>query len=455
MLRARSRVPFVVVLASAMALAVTPGVHSAPGDTQIFADNFEGGDLSNWTTNVSGSGVAVVENGIGHDGPNAARLLVPNAGAKANIQKYLSPQRYALSAAGWFKVLKGGCNSAAAYSNGNVPFFRFFDEDGRRIVGLYRINGPSCGDNTKVYVQHTGGFFRVGVNVKFGIWYKIELRAAVQDAGASLVEVYVNGGKKYTTTTANNGLKPFNSVVIHNEHPDQVGELVADDIVLSTFGSGPAPTNPCNTATATPTTSDPGAVVVADNFEGYNFANWSEVEQAGDGTATIQTAIRKTGNCAVKLHVSSASTSKANLRKNLPAGTTDVWADGWFYVQTEGSSNSNVPFFRIFNGTTNRIIDVYRQNVTGTLFVRLPGASGFTYTSLGMSLPLGEWHRIKVHGTATAGADLVQVWVDGVQKLNKSDAEFGVSELNLVRIGSEHNAQVMDLYADDVIVTAS
>jgi hypothetical protein len=456
MSRLRVRFPLVLVLAAAMTVTVMNGAESAPGDTTIFTDNFESGNLSNWQVNTSVNGTAVVQSGIGHDGPQAAHITVPSAnGSKANIQYNLSPTRYALSASGWFKALAGGCNSSAYYSNGNLPFFRFFDANGRRVVGLYRINGPACGDNTKLYVQHSGGFFRVNKNMKFATWYKLELRAAVQTPGSSLVEVYLNDVKVFSITTADNGLNPFASVVIHNEHPDQVGEMVVDDVKLGTFESGSAPTNPCAPGTALPTSSDPGSTVIAEGFEAFNFNNWNEIEQAGTGTATIQTTQKHLGNCAAKLHVEGDSTSKANLRKTLPSGTTDIWADGWFRVATEGASNSNVPFFRVFNGTTTRVIDIYRQNVSGTLFVRTPAGTGYTYTSLNTTLPMNEWHNIKIHGTATAGADLVEVWLDGTKKLTKTDAEFGVATFDLLRVGSEHFAQVMDLYADDIIAKAS
>lgn len=454
--RQRVKVWTTLVLSFAMAAGLLGPAEAAAGDTVIFSDNFEGGNLANWRVNTAVNGTAVVQSGIGHDGPNAAHITVPSAnGSLANIQYPLPTPRYGLSASGWFKALAGGCDSSAYYSSGNLPFFRFFDANSRRVVGLYRINGPNCGDNTKMYVQHSGGFFRVGKNIRFGLWYKLELRAVVAAPGSSFVEVYVNGSLAFRTATADNGLLPFSSVVVHNEHANQVGELVADDIVLSTFETSPPPTNPCATGSALPTTSDPGTTIIADGFEGYNFGSWTQVDLGGDGLASIQTSTVKTGNCAAKLHVTSGTSSKASAWKSLPAGTDDLWADGWFNVQTEGASNSNVPFFRAFKGAS-RIIDIYRQNVSGALYVRLPNGSGFSYHSLGVSVALGGWHRVKLHADANgAGTDVVQAWIDGTQRLNKSDASLGVADLSALRIGSEHAAQVMDLIIDDVVVKGS
>src|SRR6185369_17244030 len=98
-------------------------------------------------------------------------------------------------------------------------------------------------------------------------WVKWELRATV-NGGSSLVQVYMNGNKVYESV-ANNGIVPFASMTTGNEHPNQVGDLQADEINLATFDTAP-PANPCTASTPTPTNADPGTVVVADNFESDN-----------------------------------------------------------------------------------------------------------------------------------------------------------------------------------------
>jgi hypothetical protein len=422
-----------------------------PSDTELFTDDFESGTLSNWVVTTGGEGTASVVSQTSHTGAASqmARMTVPNytTNSIAYIRRNLGSPVYALSAVGWFKVLSGGCDSSAGYSAGNVPFFRFFDTNGRRVVGLYRING-SCSKTAKMYVQHSGSFFRTGKNIGFGDWNKLELRATV-NGGTSLVQVYMNDNKVYEATTANNGIIPVASVTVHNEHNNQVGDLLADDIRLATFSSGPPPTNPCNASTPLPTSADPGTTVIADNFESFNLNKWTGTGVSGDATATVDTSAAKTGNCGALLHVTTNASSRAYLNKTL-GGTAEIWADGWFNVKAEGLSGNNVPFWRLFDSAGNRLVDVYRTNIAGALYMRLPnGSGGVVFTSLGRTVALNTWHEIKIH--VAAGSGTVQVWYDGTQVANQTGKPIGSSYAS-IQIGAEHYAQAGDLAADDVIV---
>ena len=285
-------------LAAPTARPASGSVQAAqPSDTELFAENFSSGNLSNWTVTTNGQGTATVVSQAGPGGAASqmARLTVPNytTNSIAYIRKPLSSPVYALSAVGYFKVLTGGCDDSAGYSAGNVPFFRFFDTTGRRVVGLYRING-SCSKTAKMYVQHSGSFFRTGKNIGFNDWNKLELRATV-NGGQSLVQVYMNDSKVYEAT-ANSGIDPFASVTVHNEHNNQVGDLLADDIRIATFGGTPPPTNPCTASTPLPTMAETGTTVIADNFEAFNLNKWTATGVAGDGSATVETSAAKTGD---------------------------------------------------------------------------------------------------------------------------------------------------------------
>lgn len=423
---------------------------SIPADTELYSDEFA--NLSGWTVTTGGQGTVTIAGTGGQDGGPAARLTVPNYTSEsiAYLKRPLATPVNGLSAVGYFKVTTGGCDDSAGYSGGNVPFFRFFDANGRRVVGLYRING-SCSKTAKLYVQHSANFFRTGKNIGFNSWVKLELRAAVSTPGSSLVQVYFNDSLVYESNIADNGILPFASVNIGNEHKNQVGDFYADKVRLGSFGAT-APSNPCLADAPAPTTADPGTVVLADNFESFDFSKWTTVGLGGDGSATIQTAQVHSANCAAKLHVTASSSSKANLVKNLPAGTAEIYADGWFNVLAEGASGSNVPMFRLFNGTT-RVVDVYRQNINGALYVRLPnGSGGFTYTSLGRSRALGQWFHLNVHATAAGASSTVEVSVDGELALPSKTANLGTSVLTSVMIGAEHFAQQGDQAVDDVVI---
>jgi hypothetical protein len=443
------------LLACAVLMPVA-GAYAQPGDTTVLEDNFESGTFANWTRTVSGNGLAEVQAGIGTNGSKGARLTVPDysTNSMAYIKHTLATPSYGLSASGKFKVNSGGCSDEAGYSAGSVPFLRFFDADGRRIAGLVRING-SCSKTAKLYVQHSGNYYRTGKNVSFGAVNTFELRIAVGAPSKSLVQVFMNGSKVYESTIADNGLKPVASVNIHNEHPDQVGDLIADDIKIASF-QVTAPTNPCDAAFPLPTSTDPGTTILSDNFEAFDFARWTNVTRDGDATATIQTANVHSGRCAAQLNVTKNTSSKANLSKTTPAGTGSIWADGWFDFLAEGTTtNSNVPMFRVFSGTS-RIADIYRANGTGQMYLRLTSTSGTTtYHSLGRIAALNRWYHVKLHVDASGSASTVRILIDGTQVFSTTTAALGTSAISSVMVGSEHFAQEGVFAADDVVINAS
>lgn len=443
-------------LAACTLLMPLSAAQAQPGDTTVLDDNFESGTFANWTRVVSGNGLAEVQAGIGTNGSRGARLTVPDysTNSMAYIKHTLATPTNGISASGRFKVSSGGCSDEAGYSAGSVPFLRFFDADGRRVAGLVRING-SCSKTAKLYVQHSGNYYRTGKNVSFGGVNLFELRIAVGQPSKSLVQVFMNGAKVYESTIADNGLKPIASVNIHNEHPDQVGDLVADDIKIASFGVS-APTNPCDGTFPAPVSTDPGTTILADNFESFDFGLWTNVRRDGDATATVQTANVHSGLCAAELRVTANQSSKGNFSKTTPAGTGSVWADGWFNVLTPGTnSNSNVPLLRLFSGTT-RIADIYRANGTGQLYLRLTTATGSaSYHSLGRIAALNRWYRVKLHVDASGSASTVRVHVDGTQVYANTAAPLGTSAISNVMVGSEHFAQEGVLVVDDVAINAA
>lgn len=422
---------------------------------ESFSDDFESGTLSGWTVTTGGNGTATVADGLGTGGSRAARLTVPEYGTNsiAYLRRAVEPA-YGLFAEANVKVLSGGCDPSAGYSYGSVPFFRFFDTAGIRRVGVYRINGSNCGGNTKLYVQHSGNFVRANTNIRLGTWYKLGLRATVEQPGQATVEVFVDGVRQFATTVADNGLKPFGSVTMHNEHADQVGDLLVDDVRVTTFGVTP-PTSPCAAGTPAPANESPGTALVADNFESFSFDQWTTTNLSGDAVAQIQTDVVHAGSCAARLTVTSAPSSRANLDKRF-AQRAQVWSDAWVNVRGEGASSSNVPLLRLFS-SGSRIVDVYRANGSGELWLRTPnGTGGFVYSKLPRVLTLNTWYRIQVHAAADGGAGSVAVSVDGVPLTPATPpGPLGVAGFTGAMVGSEHFSQAMDLVMDDAVIAVS
>lgn len=151
--------------------------------------------------------------------------------------------------------------------------------------------------------------------------------------------------------------------------------------------------------TATPTGIASGETfgTVAEHWqESYTFDDgtsqgWT-ASAAGSGTLAISAAAAHDGAYGASSNVPAATVDKAGYTRTIPA-TKQAIIRGWWKVTTEGASGSNVPFARMFDGAT-RIADVYRENVAGTIWLRVTKAAGganYWFTSTGLVLPLNTW----------------------------------------------------------------
>ncbi len=212
-----------------------------------------------------------------------------------------------------------------------------------------------------------------------------------------------------------------------------------------------APPAPCPTPTPTATpvpTPTPVGPFLFDDFESGNFSKWTTVTATGDATATVQSTTVFAGTKAGYLHVTSSSTSKGNISKTLPAGTSAISLTGHFNIQGEGLSNSNVPAFRLFNNGT-RILDVYRQNVSAGLWLRTNnGAGGWTFYNMNRTLNKFQWYTIKLQ---VGPANTVTVSLDGTQVFSQAIPLVSTTFTDAM-VGAEHFQQVMDLYFDDITI---
>jgi glycosyltransferase involved in cell wall biosynthesis len=231
---------------------------------------------------------------------------------------------------------------------------------------------------------------------------------------------------------------------------DQAGNVdatPAERVWTVVLGSG------CDASEPVPTTSDPGTVAIADNFEDQDFSNWVFKEQ-GDADIRIQSDAVHSGRCAAELDVTTATwDSRAYLQKVLPERTNEVWADGWFDVDDDGESPDwNSPTFRFFTGG-KRVLDVSRQNQNGSFFVRYPQPSGgFKVVGTGRTLAIDRWYHIKVHAVANGNVSTVQVWLDGTKVFETNTATLGVSEIEAANVGAEHQNQEGEVAVDDVVL---
>jgi len=230
--------------------------------------------------------------------------------------------------------------------------------------------------------------------------------------------------------------------------------VVALLLIVPALGAEPASAITCNSGTPTPTNGDPGTVVLADNFESGTFNGWTTVVHNGDATAYVTGTHHQSGWCAGRLHVTANSGSRAYLQKWIGWSAWDVWATGEFYIDGAGWIPNNVPYLRLWDGS-RRIVDVYRQNGTGGLWLRTATSSGgWAYVMLKSWVPMDTWHSVKMHVRPNWGWSTVEVWFDGSRVYANSQKYLPTSDLTSVMVGAEHSRQQMDLYFDDIVIKA-
>src|SRR4051794_23917884 len=189
--------------------------------------------------------------------------------------------------------------------------------------------------------------------------------------------------------------------------------------------------------------------IFSDGFESSDFSAWSQVVTGGDGTAIVQTAIVRTRSLAAQLAESSASGSKAYIRKTFSASQTELTASGDFYVVKEGASGGNMPIFRFLDPSSNRLFSVYRQNATGGSIYVGVGSSHFTTTG---KLPLSTWANVAVHVIANGASSTIEVKLNSVLVYTTTTANLGTAGIATLQVGNDTAAQAFNLVADTITV---
>jgi hypothetical protein len=206
--------------------------------------------------------------------------------------------------------------------------------------------------------------------------------------------------------------------------------------------------SPAVRVTVSGTSSGP---IFSDGFESGSFSAWSASATGGDGTATVQGSIVRTGQFAARLTESGNAGSFAKVTRSLGASQKDVTVSLDIRIDAEGPSGLVVPIVRVYDGAGTRLLSLYRRNANFN-GVGVSNA-GATYNTSG-SLPLGTWRRYSVRLVAAgAGASTVTVAQDGAQIFTTTTANLGTSGAASIQLGNENAAQPFTLEADGVQVT--
>lgn len=228
-----------------------------------------------------------------------------------------------------------------------------------------------------------------------------------------------------------------------------LGLLVSSSLIFGSANAAVSAT--CRPGTAAPSSPLSGKLLTATNFEGNSLSPFVATT-SGNGTVTVASPRAHSGTCSARLHATADVGSVANMGMALPAGTKRAGADAWINIATAGVRGNNVPYVRFFSGAT-RVADVFRDNATGQLWLRVTNPDGsFTFTKLmAKSIPLNTWHRVQMQVRANGAKSSIEVWFDGASVFSQN-VSFGATSLSRVQFGAEHPRQMGDSYIDDVVV---
>ena len=83
-------------------------------------------------------------------------------------------------------------------------------------------------------MQHSGSYYGTSGTLPLSTWAHAELRVVTAGSGASTVQVWLNGGQVYQTTTGSLGTAGLATVQIGSDSPSQTFTQVVDNVVIRT-----------------------------------------------------------------------------------------------------------------------------------------------------------------------------------------------------------------------------
>jgi phage gp37-like protein len=111
----------------------------------------------------------------------------------------------------------------------------------------------------------------------------------------------------------------------------------------------------------------------------------------------------------------------------------------------EGQGGQEVPIFKLYDASGNRLVYVYRRNGPATIYVVYNGTTNYT----GTKFAPGTWGDFVVH-TVTAGAgSTVEVTMSDTSIWRTTTASLGMSGIRTIQIGNDKQLPFA-LYTDNI-----
>ncbi len=469
-------------------------VTTPPPPVPVFANGFESGDLSAWTT----SGGLAVQGAAVHGGAFAAEGNTTNG---ATYAKKTLPSTYSDAYARvWYEVVAGP---------DQVNLLRLRDATGASLGYLYladtgqlAFHNDATGTNTLSATAPAPG------------WHALELRLLV-NGPAGAVEVWLDNTRieDLSTTAVDTGTSPVAQLQIGELQTARTYDVVFDDAAFGTSRLGPAadttppslPTNVTATATTpfsvqvdwTPSTDDSGVAGYDVFRDGTFLANvGTSVATYTDGTVLASTTHQyavQARDAAGNLSALSAPASATTPPPPIPlfadgfeSGDLSAWtSSGGLVVESadvhsggfaaEGNTTNGGQFAKKTLAATYG--DAYARvdfemksqvsqmnllrmrdgagNSIGYVYLTAGGQLGFhddatALNTISVTTPGAGWHALELHLGVNGVSSAVEVWLDGTLVADLSGpATLGANPVGTLQIGETQSGQTYDVVFDD------
>ena len=191
-----------------------------------------------------------------------------------------------------------------------------------------------------------------------------------------------------------------------------------------------------------------------DGFESGDTSQWDTLVATAPDTITVVSGSAHDGSFG--LHINEALTGTPTYVRKSFTATDRIKVAGWFRSPTVGASGNNNANIRIFSAGV-RILDMYRQNENGGLWLRTRNNAGtnvFTRLANDGYASTNEWYHLEllVEYGGVGTVSHCQAWVDGVEVLDSSVFDLDSGAYDQVQLGAEHPNQYVDLDVDEVSI---
>lgn len=466
----------------------------------LFADGFESGDLTAWTTQA---GLAVEGTTVAH----GAWAVEGNTTNGATYAKKTLPSTYADA---YSRVL---FNIQSQTSQINL--LRLRTAAGASLGYVYVATSGQLG-----YRNDVTGTSTLSSVVPSPGWHALELHVGIGTTG--VVEVWLDGAAvpELTSPVVNTGSVAVGGMQIGETTTGRTYDVVFDDAAFGTSRLGPAPDTTAPTAPATVTasatgpsvatigwsaaTDDVGVVgydvfrdgallvsagnvlswtdttvapgsthqygvrardgagnvsalpvapsltmpaasappVFADGFESGNLNAWTS-----KGGLVAESGVVRTGSFAVE---GNTTTGATYAKKSLPGTYMDAYAGVAFLVK---SQVSQLNLLRLRDASGNSIGYLY-LSPSGTLAFHSDASNSNLLSTVA---PGAGWHTLQLHVVINGTASTVQVSLDGtaLPQLSTSTANLGTAAVGGFQIGETTTGRTYDVVFDDAAFDTS